>query len=190
VLAAEAVFARNLMREVELFLPLVALLAPQELLPEIPAWLRHLSLVWVFAFAALPLLNRDRLRVGDIVGGTLVIRAPDARLREDLAARPGPPGAGETDLAYSAEQLDLYGIRELHVLEALLREAPPRPAALEAVARQIQLKIGWSRRSAGPIEAERFLRSFYTAQRARLEQRLLFGERRETKRSGRLTRRP
>lgn len=185
VLTPEAVFARNLMREVELFLPLVAALAPEALLPDVPGWLRYLSLAWLFAFALLPLFNRDRLRVGDLVGGTLVIRSPRMTLHEDLSA--ADRGA---EISFTAEQLDLYGIRELHVLESLLRQRRPKREALEAVARQIQRKIGWEPPAARHVASGHFLRAFYSAQRARLEQRLLFGERREAKRSGRLTRRP
>src|SRR6185436_3679339 len=44
MLTAEAVFARNLMREVELFVPAVALLAPEALLPEVPGALRYVAL--------------------------------------------------------------------------------------------------------------------------------------------------
>lgn len=188
MLSPEAVFARNLMREIELFVPLVALLAPEALLPGVPWWARLASSVWLFLFALLPLLNRDRLRVGDLVAGTLVVLAPRARLLEDLAAA-APPGPGAAAPAFTAEQLDLYGIRELQVLEELLRQPAPAPIALEAVARQIQRKIGWDAK-ARPVEAEAFLRAFYRAQRARLEHRMLLGERREAKREGRLTRRP
>ena len=189
MLTAEAVFARNLMREVELFVPAVALLAPEALLPGVPAGLRYLSLAWLFVFALLPLFNRDRLRVGDLVGGTLVVRAPRAALREDLSAL-APARGDAPGLSFTAEQLDVYGIRELQVLETLLRQSRPRPEALEAIARKIQYKIGWTAASGQAVGAEAFLRAFYTAQRARLEHRLLLGERREKKRAGRLTRRP
>ena len=185
ILTAEAVFARNLMREVEVFVPLVAVLAPESLLPGIPAGVRWLALAWLFVLALLPLFNRDRLRVGDLVGGTLVVRAPSFVLREDLSA---PASAGPSVLTFTDAQLDLYGIRELQVLESLLREARPRAQALEAVAKKIQAKIGWVPPGAARIDDEDFLRAFYTAQRARLEHRMLLGERREAKRPGRLTR--
>ncbi len=190
ILTPEAVFARNLMREVESFLPLVALLAPDALLPGIPAGFRPLAFGWLFVFALLPLFNRDHLRVGDLVGGTLVVRAPRTDLREDLSAPGTVPAASQPDLSFTTEQLDLYGIHELHVLESLLRQAQPNPATLHAVARQIQHKIGWAAPAGPPIASGVFLRAFYSAQRARLEQRLLFGERREKKRAGRLIRRP
>jgi uncharacterized RDD family membrane protein YckC len=186
ILTAEAVFARNLMREVEVFVPLVAVLAPESLLPGIPAAVRGLALAWLFVLALLPLFNRDRLRVGDLVGGTLVVRAPRFVLREDLSA---PAPGGPSVFTFTDAQLDLYGIRELQVLESLLREVRPRGGALEAVAKKIQTKIGWVPPAARRIDDEDFLRAFYTAQRARLEHRMLLGERREAKRGGRLTRR-
>jgi uncharacterized RDD family membrane protein YckC len=137
-LRAEAIFARNLMRNLELFLPLSVLLAPAEVLPDAPAWGRMVSALWVFGFAAVPLLNRDRLRCGDLVAGTIVIRRPSSVLLSDLASsgRSGraedrrPQGArGEAAAAppeaspfsFSRGQLAIYGIKELQVLEDLLR---------------------------------------------------------------------
>jgi uncharacterized RDD family membrane protein YckC len=188
-LTPEAVFARNLMREIELFAPLVLALAPEALLPGHSRWTRLLGSMWLLVFAAMPLLNRDRLRVGDLVGGTLVVRAPRAVLLEDLSAAPPRGQPLSPALAFSTAQLDVYGIRELQVLESLLRERTPRARALEAVAKRIQLKIAWSG-PPGRVSARDFLLAFYTAQRARLEQRLLLGDRREAKRPGRATRRP
>ncbi|HEX6738293.1 MAG TPA: RDD family protein, partial [Vicinamibacteria bacterium] len=141
-LTADAVFARNLMREVELFVPLVALLAPEAVLPDVPVWARFVAFAWVFVCALLPLFNRDRLRVGDLVAGTMVVLAPPALLREDLSAAAAPPARAA--LAFTPEQLDLYGIHELQVLESLLRQRRPPLATLDSVARRIQLKIGWA----------------------------------------------
>jgi uncharacterized RDD family membrane protein YckC len=190
MLTPEAVFARNFMREVELFLPMVALLAPEALLPDVPAWLRYLSLAWLFVFALLPLFNRDRLRLGDLVGGTIVVRTPKAVLRPDLSAEEPRRGTVPSGIAFRTEQLDVYGIQELQVLESLLRQRRPNPMALDAVARKIQEKIGWVPPDGRRPDAGDFLKAFYTAQRARLEQRLLLGERRQRKRAGRLTRTP
>jgi len=188
VLEPEAVFARNLMREIELFVPLVAVLAPGQVLPHTPAWARIAATGWLFVFALLPFFNRDRLRVGDLVAGTLVVLAPRTVLLEDLSsASRGQKASGQ--IAFTVEQLDLYGIHELQVLETLLRGRRPSEEALEAVAGKIQQKIGWDAASKR-IDAERFLHAFYTAQRARLEQRMLLGERRERKRAGRVARKP
>jgi uncharacterized RDD family membrane protein YckC len=192
LLTAEAVFARNLMREIELFLPLVALLAPGALLPDVPGWLRLPSLAWLLVFALLPFFNHDRLRVGDLVGGTMVVRKPEVALRRDLSAAAPRPRRGEEPprFAFTAAQLDLYGITQLQLLEKILRDAHRHDDALEPVAGRIQRKIGWTAPPGPPAGAEEFLRAFYSAQRARLEQRLLLGERRQDKRAGRLNRTP
>lgn len=183
-LSGEAVFARNLMREVELFLPLTVLLAPEHVLPDVAPVARPVALAWLALLALLPLFNRDGLRAGDLAAGTLVVRAPHVALLADLGepveprGHPTPPAAA---LPFTARQLDVYGIHELHVLENLLRQAQdaadPRFAL---VAERVQRKIGWEdgHGAGGPSG---FLRAFYAAQRARLEQRLTLGERRERK---------
>ncbi len=202
-LAVEAVFARNLMRELEVFLPLAVLLYPAQLLPDAPAWGRPAAVAWVLVFAVMPLLNADRLRCGDLVAGTLVVKAPVPVLLADLAAAPEAdlawesaalPGDGrhsqvigarrESLLAFTREQLDIYGIHELQALEDLLRrfgDGMLTSSALEEVAARIQRKIGWppERRDVGALD---FLEAFYRAQRGRLEHKLLFGQRQERKR--------
>lgn len=187
-LTAEAVFARNLMREVEFFVPLVALLAPASLGESLPGWARLVSLGWLLVFAFLPLFNRDRLRPGDLVGGTLVVRAPRALLLEDLSgSRTSRAAEVAAHFRFTREQLDIYGIYELQVLEELLRShGPVRWESLRAVADKVQAKLRWQ----PPVsdrDAERFLHDFYTAQRRRLEQKMMLGHRQERKRA---TRRP
>jgi uncharacterized RDD family membrane protein YckC len=189
-LTAEAVLARNLTRDVELFLPLIALLAPQALIPAAPGWAALLAFLWVFAFAAMPLFNRDRLRCGDLVAGTMVVRIPEPVLLPDLADRTAQAPAVQPtrkavddEIAFTREQLDIYGVRELQVLEDLLRrdgEGSLDVRILEEVGEKIKVKINWPRER-WSIPTRRFLQAFYAAQRGRLEQRLLFGERRERK---------
>jgi uncharacterized RDD family membrane protein YckC len=178
-LRARAVVARNLLRELELFLPLLVLSAPQVVAGGFPAWVGLVAGGWVLVFAALPLVNRDRLRAGDLVAGTLVVHAPPLQLLDDLAVTERPSSVSFTDA-----QLDIYGAYELQTLEALLRlgPIPANETALRVVAERIQQRVGWSSGLEG-IAPYEFLRSFYAAQRARLEHRLLFGERRERKRS-------
>jgi uncharacterized RDD family membrane protein YckC len=185
-LTAEAVFARNLMREVEFFVPLVALLAPGSLGESLPGWARVASLGWLLVFAFLPLFNRDRLRPGDLVGGTLVVRAPRAILLEDLSgARAASRAASEPQYRFTREQLDIYGIYELQVLEELLRSSGAvKWESLRAVSEKVQAKLRWQ----PPVperDAERFLHDFYVAQRRRLEQKMLLGHRQERKRATR-----
>ena len=174
-LTAEAIIARNLTREVELFLPMVALTAPQALFPEAPGWTRLGALGWMVIFGFLPLFNRDRLRVGDLVGGTVVIRVPDALLLGDLAGVEVAAG-----LAFTDAQLDVYGVYELQVLEGVLRDRgrPGNAEALRTVAEKVRAKIGWEGPSPGDAA---FLDAFYLSLRGRLERRLLFGKRRADK---------
>jgi uncharacterized RDD family membrane protein YckC len=185
-LTAEAVFSRNLMREVEFFVPLVALLAPASLGDSLPGWARLVSLGWLMVFALLPLFNRDRLRPGDLVGGTLVVRAPQALLLEDLSgARIVAPGKAAAQYTFTREQLDIYGIYELQVLEELLRsQGPVRWQSLRAVSEKVQAKLRW-RPPVPDHDAERFLHDFYVAQRRRLEQKMMLGNRQERKRATR-----
>lgn len=184
-LTGEAVFARNLVRELETFLPLVALLQAGQIWAGAPGWARLFAVAWLTVFALLPLLNRDRQRVGDLVAGTIVVRAPKAVLDEDVSGRRAPAPA----YAFTREQLDLYGIYELQVLEGVLRqEGRESAAARRVVCEKIKTKIGWDRER-GEVDPDVFLREFYTAQRARLEQKMLFGERQEQKRRGWLRRR-
>jgi uncharacterized RDD family membrane protein YckC len=174
-LTAEAIVARNLTRELELFLPVAALFAPEALFPGAPAWSRLAATAWMLVFGFLPLLNKDRLRVGDLVAGTVVVRTPDAVLLEDLAVARAREAVGFTD-----EQLDVYGVYELQVLEDVLRRRgqPGHDDAVRTVAAKVREKIRWT---GEPAADERFLDAFYAALRARLERRLLFGKRRADK---------
>lgn len=185
-LSSEAVFVRNLTREVEVFIPLAIALRPQLLGQSVPGWLGLLSVLWLFVLALLPLFNRDRLRIGDLVAGTLVVQAPRIALLEELGA-PGGEDAADEPITFSRKQLDLYGVFELQVLEDLLRRGGD-PAPLRVVASKIQRKIAWDRRRRD-VPPREFLQAFYRAQRARLEGELLLGKAREKKRKGRLRRR-
>jgi uncharacterized RDD family membrane protein YckC len=182
-LTAEAVFARNLTRDVEIFLPLAVLLVPQTVIPGAPAWAGLAAGGWLFVFAALPLCNKDRLRCGDLVAGTLVVHTPVPLLLHDVVMAGGETSRAAA-WAFSREQLDIYGIHELQVLEDLLRrdaEGTVPSSVLGDISERIQRKIGWPREH-GQVPPRDFLRAFYAAQRGRLEQKLLFGQRQERKR--------
>ena len=182
VLTAPAVFARNLTRQLEVMIPLGVLLAPDSFWPGAPGWIRLTAGVWAFVYAFLPLFNRDRLRIGDLIAGTIVIAKPRAVLFGDigsLAAR--PTGGGGARYTFTPEQLSYYGIFELQVLEDVLRKAHAAdPSGQTAVCNTIMRKIGWPIADWAVNETQ-FLRDFYTAQRAHLEGRMLLGDRQETK---------
>lgn len=172
-LKAESVFARNAMRELEIFVPL-SLLVTYVGQDSVDGWIALLTLIWASIFVLFPLFNRDRLRAGDLIGGTWVIRTPKRKLMKDLAddsARHRP------HYAFTLAQLDAYGAHELHVLESVLRQGE-RPT-LRMVAERIEAKIGWER--AAHHHERDFLSAYYAALRERLEQRLLMGVRRRDK---------
>ena len=178
-LTPAAVIARNLTREVEIFLPLDMFL--RLLLDSSGA--HWAALGWALTFASLPLLNRDHLRAGDLIGGTQVIAMPKRVLLEDLSAvkKAMPSRPAHT---FTAGQLGIYGAFELQVLEELLR----RPETLETnrllaeVAGKISRKIKWEGRPpSGDIRG--FLIAFYTAERAELERGQLFGRFRDDQQS-------
>jgi uncharacterized RDD family membrane protein YckC len=170
-LTANAVFARNAMREIEVFLPLIFLFMGGQ---GVDAGLAALGAVWSGVFVLFPLFNRDRLRLGDLAAGTMVVKAPKRVLRPDLA-KDGPTIVG--GLAFTEAQLDAYGVKELHVLESVLRGG--QRGAITEVSERIRRKIGWD----APLEVSdrAFLGAYYAGLRARLEARMLFGHRRADK---------
>ena len=168
------IIARNAMREVELFIPLGFLFYPAT--SGVDGWIRLAGIVWCAVFVLFPLFNRDRLRPGDLIGGTWVIEAPRKTLIGDLAAREGRAGT-DGAYAFATRELDAYGIKELHVLEDVLRAKDADATA--AVAERIRAKIG---RTPKPGEDDaRFLAAYYAGLRGRLEERMLFGVRKADK---------
>jgi uncharacterized RDD family membrane protein YckC len=172
-LTGEAVFVRNAMREIEVFLPLTFLAASNVAGDPVQGWMNLLGLIWTGAFLLFPLFNRDRLRVGDFVAGTWVVRTPRRRLTLDLA---GAAADATGRFAFTREQLGAYGVKELQVLEQVLRARDRRTMA--AVAERIRGRIRWPR---GDESDAAFLTAYYAALRGRLEHRLLFGHRRRDK---------
>jgi uncharacterized RDD family membrane protein YckC len=183
-LTVEAVVARNLMRDVELFVPLTIALVPEQVFGTVPWWAWIPAALFIVVIALLPILTTERLRAGDLVGGTIVVRVPSAPLLPDEAARTShvpAPAASAIDL--SAAQLAIYGERELETLADLIRKIDDGKATIEDqqhIARTIAKKIAYD----GPEptrDPTRFLRHFYKQQRAALEKQLLFGKRKASK---------
>lgn len=171
-LTAGAILARNGMRELELFLPLTMVFGGGG--EGVDGWMYLFGVVWAGVFALFPLFNRDHLRVGDLVAGTWVVHAPKVTLLRDMV---DDQPVLHADFAFTQTQLDAYGVKELHVLEDVLRKADRKVMA--AVADRIRGKIGWT---ATEYEMDRsFLQAYYTAVRGRLETRMLLGKRKRDK---------
>jgi uncharacterized RDD family membrane protein YckC len=169
-LTADAIFVRNVLRELELYLPMQVLFMPGL---GVDAVMKALAVAWCAIFVLLPLFNRDRLRAGDLLAGTWVIKVPARRLLPDLARA----GVGDrVRIAFTDPQLDAYGIKELQVLEDVLRRFDRKAVAV--VADRIRRKIGYVQ---GEESDGAFLNAYYAALRLRLESRALLGRRRADK---------
>ncbi|MEB3416666.1 RDD family protein [Alteriqipengyuania sp. WL0013] len=173
-LSAEAVIARNLLREVEIFIPIIWLLTSDW--GSLVSWL---GLLWFGIFSFFLFFNKDRMRAGDIIAGTWVVERPRSELGDLLSASEGARGRSASTGAtyrFGEEELSVYGEHELQVLERVLRE--DRPDAIEQVAQTIAAKIGWD---AGSGDERVFLEAFYAQLRARLERGMQFGNRKKDK---------
>ncbi|MEE9272307.1 MAG: RDD family protein [Robiginitomaculum sp.] len=174
-LTAGAIFARNAMREIEFFLPLGMVFSSGN---DVGGWMALLAFVWSMIFLLFPLFNKDRLRVGDLIAGTWVIQAPRNRLSKDLSAAK----TNHEPFTFSNEQIDAYGVKELHVLENILRTDDPK--IINKVTKRIIKKIKWDEPS-NYIDVHKiqrkFLSAYYAALRGKLEMELLFGVRRKDK---------
>lgn len=175
-LTAEAVIARNLLRDIELFLPLVLLMVA----PTGEAGKAGIAgALWFCIFAFFPFFNRDALRAGDVVAGTWVVEAPRAKLPDTLSlagAARGTSGVTGATYRFSDAELAIYGEYELQTLERVLRE--DRPDAIAAVHEAICRKLGWN---PGAGDERAFLEAYYAQLRARLEGGMRFGQRKKDK---------
>lgn len=185
-LTTHALVVRNLMKEAEVFLPGTLLLTLSAATP----FATLLALAWITMSFAVPLMNKRRRRLGDLIAGTYVIHLPVPQLLKDLsqdAPKITPP---EGAFAFLSHHLDHYGAYELQTLEDLLRADQKRAESASAHERQtatraivvekIRKKIGFAEAIPSERESE-FLMAFYNAQRAHLEQRQLFGDKRADK---------
>jgi hypothetical protein len=181
-LKPSAIIARNLSREVEFFLPAALALSLDS---GISGWSTLLMFGWSIGVTALPFFNRDRLRAGDFLGGTMVIMMPKRALLKDLSLQTPQSGAAESArYSFTGEQLAVYGAFELQVLEELLRrpQTAETDKLLDGVCVKIRRKIGWPE-AIPPQETRRFLGDFYSAQRGALERGQLFGHFKDDKTS-------
>lgn len=174
-----AIIARNLTREIEVFLPLSLFMS----MDARGGWAPLVLLGWVLVIVSLPFFNRYHLRAGDLIGGTMVISMPKRVLLTDLTEQ---PQRKEETVAYTFthEQLEIYGAFELQVLEEFLRKPPSGQTdqLLGDVCLKICRKIGWDE-VISPQNTRRFLSDFYAAERANLERGQLFSRLRADKTS-------
>ena len=162
-----AVIARNLTREIEYFFPIGFLSAGAA---RGSPWLGLCLGLWMLLFILLPLFNRQRLRPGDLIAGTMVVMLPRRVLLDDLAEH-------KARFVFAESQLRAYGAFELQVLEELLRRnaaAQDGGQLQRQVLEKICRKIGWTEPVAEADTAQ-FLRDFYAAERAFLEREQLYG---------------
>ena len=185
-LTADAVIARNLLRDIELFLPLLFFAQASSGASDGGGDMGAASLAglaWVLTFLAIPLINRDHLRAGDIIAGSWVVEAPKSKLAALLVsgetAREGRSTVTGARFRFGEAELAVYGEYELQVLERVLRD--DRAETLAEVAQTICAKIGWQ---PGHGDDRAFLTAYYTQLRARLEQGMRFGQRKADKFAG------
>lgn len=175
-LSTEMVLARNLLRDIELFLPIIAL----TVLGFEGGLTNWMLAGWLLIFALFPFFNHDRLRAGDLVAGTWVVEAPRKQLQAALSttetAASGTSRTTGASYKFSESELAIYGEFELQTLERVLRE--DRPDAMSAVHEAICRKIGWS---PGAGDERAFLEAYYTQLRARLESGMRLGKRKADK---------
>lgn len=182
-LTPEAVIARNLMRDIEIFYPLIALLILLSLSGsgEDIGLLGWTMTAWFGLFLLFPFFNRDALRAGDIIAGTWVVERPRAKLVDVLSTQGAAALRGTSDLTgtryeFGEAELAVYGEKELQTLERMLRDA--QPDALNAVHATICRKVGWE---PGAGDERAFLEAFYAQLRAKLEGEMRFGKRKADK---------
>jgi uncharacterized RDD family membrane protein YckC len=189
-LSADAVVARNFVRWVEIYIPLIVIAAPELFWPGATGYAAIAATLWLMILFFFPLFNADRLRVGDLVAGTIVVERPKTVLMRDLGQAEDAPahvvavGQSPDGYTFTEEQLSHYGVYELQVLEELLRKAKDTleyTDKLQTVFERIAAKIGWKTPRGGLIDTRRFLNDFYSAQRQHLEKQMLLGKKRQDK---------
>jgi len=177
-LSPRAVAARNLTREIEVFMPAsLLIIQPSDFGgSDMDNMLALVALIWLGIFTLLPMFNWDRLRIGDMIGGTWVVRAEPVALLNDLSTKPP-----SRRYRFTPAELDVYGIAELQVLERLLRQPATRGTlnTKNDVLNRILDKIAWDDRDG--VDSESFLTDYYAALREHLERHALFGDRRADK---------
>lgn len=177
-LTAEMVIARNLLRDIELFLPIVFLANASQGVGDMGV-AGLAATAWFLIFAFFPFFNKDRLRAGDLIAGSWVVEAPKRKLEKTMTgsgAAAATQAEAQSAYRFGEAELSVYGEYELQVLERVLREN--RADAIKPVYEAICHKIGWT---PGHGDQRAFLEAFYTQLRARLESGMRMGKRKADK---------
>lgn len=170
------VVVRNLMKEAEVFTPIGLMFG----LGTESGWTQFLMFLFLCITISIPIFSKDKQRIGDMIAGTVVVRQPKVQLAKELTEN---VAVEDAEFVFEPIHLEHYGKFELQFLEDILRDPKYDKAAIERdrdVTRAISRKIGFT----DPITSNRarpFLQAFYNAQRAHLEGRALFGDKREDK---------
>lgn len=173
------VVVRNLLKEAEVFLPIMLLFG----VLSSSGWVKLAMGCWLLVVFAVPILSKQNQRLGDMIAGTCVVDQPKVALSRELTER---KNIATDTFVFEPHHLQHYGRFELQSLEGILRDTASSQAAYDRdnrVAQTIAKKIGYTQRVAGPV-ARDFLSSFYSAQRASLESGQIFGDVREDKQHG------
>lgn len=171
-LTPEAVVARNLLRQIEIVLPLSFLSLAGS--GDSGAG-GYAGAIWFLVFMLFPFFNRDALRAGDLIAGTWVLEAPRVKLAGAMSVD-SEEVAPAAQYRFGEAELSVYGEHELKTLEDVLRRGDP--GAMATVQQAILRKIGWE---GGEGHEREFLEAFYRALRARLEGEMRFGKRKRDK---------
>lgn len=170
------VVVRNLMKEAEVFTPIGLMFG----LGTESGWTQFVMFLFLCITISIPIFSKDKQRIGDMIAGTVVVRQPRVELAKELTEM---VAVEDAEFVFEPTHLEHYGKFELQFLEDILRDPKYDQPAIERdrdVTRTIARKIGFT----DPITSSRarpFLQAFYNAQRAHLEGRALFGDKREDK---------
>lgn len=171
-LTVSAVAARNLVRMIEIVLPFFSLVVAA-IDQTASGFMVMVYLLWTAGMSFFLLFNKDRMRLGDLIGGTWVVLAKAKKMAVDL----GTSTRGEMvdGPVFTPAELAVYGVFELQELERVLREGDNKLRM--TVADTIRAKLGRSLAEDDRV----FLTAYYRQAKARMERDLLFGKRRANK---------
>lgn len=175
-LDAHQIVVRNLLKEAEVFTPIMLIFG----VIGSSGWLRLGMFAWLLIVLAVPLFSRHGQRLGDMIAGTAVVRLPRLAQTDELTEQAKPVA---DQFIFQPHHLEHYGQFELQSLEDILRDARKNRHGQQRdidISKVIRRKIGFAERIAD-ADARAFLSAFYNAQRAHLEARQIFGDRRADK---------